>query len=407
MFQSSYVKDSLEPASLEAYEYKTFEKQTFYLPKSCVISEMKGRGTYGIVVAVNDSELQEEYAVKKVITIFADLNTPLRSYREIAILKNIFHPNIIKLHSMTVAQDPESFTELFMTTELMDTDLKRVIYSTQSFGLEEVKYISFQIVKAMAYLHSVAVLHRDLKPGNILIRSDCETKICDFGLAKFNRNSPVYRQWTAKELERSEGKLASSMREFHKSSKTSPVLAEQMTDYMTTRWYRAPEVCFKFDDYDEACDVWSFGCLLAEMLVRQPFLKGANEKHQIELIIDMIGYPPKRFIDRLDPTTRMAVIKTPIGVPQNLSKLFPMLDHNGINMLRSIFCYENRITFDQLLKHPFFDEPYTQAIASNFFDKGVDKGEIIRQLEAECSITATTHEEFRKAIYGLRFDRLH
>jgi mitogen-activated protein kinase 1/3 len=123
-------------------------------------------------------------------------------------------------------------------------------------------------LRGLKYIHSANILHRDLKPRNLLVNSNCDLKICDFGLAR-----PLIQDF----------KINSGV----------------MTDYVATRWYRAPELLLSWKEYSSTVDVWSLGCIFAELLRRKPFLPGADTKNQIEMIFDMLGTPTDEEINNI------------------------------------------------------------------------------------------------------------
>ena len=155
------------------------------------------------------------------------------------------HENIVKLWNVLKADNDR---DIYLVFEFMDTDLHAVIRANI---LEEVhkQYIMYQLLKALKYMHTAGMLHRDMKPSNMLLNSDCLVKVCDFGLAR-------------------------SIASMNSSSASNPVL----TDYVATRWYRAPEILLGSTKYTKGVDMWSIGCILGEVLacplsnvLRSPF----------------------------------------------------------------------------------------------------------------------------------------
>jgi len=152
--------------------------------------------------------------------------------------------------------------------EPMEADLHQIIKSGQTLTNEHVQYFTYQILRGMKYVHSASVIHRDLKPGNLLVNSDCELKICDFGLS----------------------------RGFDSAAEdgTTP-----MTEYVATRWYRAPEIMLALRRYGTAIDVWSIGCILAELLLGRPLFKGKDYVDQLNKILDILGTPSNDVLKRV------------------------------------------------------------------------------------------------------------
>src|SRR6266545_1690825 len=160
----------------------------------------------------------------------------------------------------------------------METDMHRVI-RTQDLSDDHAQYFVYQTLRALKALHSADVIHRDLKPSNLLLNANCDLKVCDFGLARSVR-----------------------------TAEPSGTETGFMTEYVATRWYRAPEIMLTFKQYtkvscirflglhvcndpDQAIDVWSVGCILAEMLSGKPLFPGRDYHHQLTLILDVLGTP--------------------------------------------------------------------------------------------------------------------
>jgi mitogen-activated protein kinase 1/3 len=155
-----------------------------------------------------------------------------------------------------MARYVDDFTDVYIVSELMETDLYRIIYSKQSLSLDHVQYFIYQVLRALKYIHSANVLHRDLKPSNLLVNSNCDLKICDFGLARGVYGSEQMRDSNKRHL---------------------------LTEYVVTRWYRAPEIMLACHEYDKPVDIWSTGCILAELLARKPFFPGEDYIDQVRI----------------------------------------------------------------------------------------------------------------------------
>mmetsp|Transcript_23828 Transcript_23828/g.18184 ORF Transcript_23828/g.18184 Transcript_23828/m.18184 type:complete len:157 (-) Transcript_23828:371-841(-) len=147
----------------------------------------------------------------------------------------------------------------------METDLFNIIRSNQPLTDMHIQFFLYQILRGLKFIHSAGILHRDLKPRNLLINSNCDLKICDFGLAR--ADIPLLQ-------------------------KHSVIL----TDYITTRWYRAPEVLLSWKKYSTAIDMWSVGCIFAEMMSRRILFKGGEQEEQMRIIFDLLGCPTEEEI---------------------------------------------------------------------------------------------------------------
>ena len=158
---------------------------------------MMGGGAYGVVAACLDTKLNRKVAIKKVPNAFEDLIDAKRIFREIKLLKFLDHDNIIRLYEVLKPGNPKTFSDIYIVTDLMETDLHRVIYSKQKLTDEHIQYFVYQILRATMYMHSANVIHRDLKPSNILLNKKCDVKLCDFGLGRgFEMEDEIKTEWT-------------------------------------------------------------------------------------------------------------------------------------------------------------------------------------------------------------------
>lgn len=179
-------------------------------------------------------------AIKKVHNAFEDLIDAKRIVREIKLLAFFDHENIVSLLDVQKPHEGRhGFEDIYIITDLMETDMHRVIYSRQELSDEHIQYFIYQVLRGVLNMHSALVIHRDLKPSNLLLNKNCDLKICDLGLA---------RGFDCKD--------------------------NMLTEYVVTRWYRAPEVILNASEYDHAIDIWSIGCIFAELLGRAPLLPG-------------------------------------------------------------------------------------------------------------------------------------
>ncbi|NXU63841.1 MK15 kinase, partial [Horornis vulcanius] len=214
---------------------------------------------YGIVWKATDRKTGETVAVKKIFDAFRDRTDAQRTFREIMFLQEFGeHPNIIKLLDVIQAENDK---DIYLIFESMETDLHAVIKKGNLLKDIQKCYILYQLLKATKFIHSGNVIHRDQKPSNVLLDAECCVKLCDFGLA------------------RSLCQLG--------EDQPSPVL----TEYVATRWYRAPEILLASRNYTKGVDMWSIGCILGEMLLGKPLFPGTSTMNQIEQILRVIPAP--------------------------------------------------------------------------------------------------------------------
>lgn len=285
-----------------------------------------GQGAYGIVCSAVDKATGENVAIKKIANIIDNDTDCKRTLREMRLLRHFRHENVIGIKDVYVpaADGPTGFTDVYTVTELMDTDLHQLITSNQELSDEHCQYFLYQILRALKHIHSASVLHRDLKPSNILVNGNCDLKICDFGLARVADLSDD---------------------------------ANQLTAYVATRWYRAPENIIQSTKYGPAVDMWSVGCILAEVLGRRPLFPGRDHVHQLAMVIAVTGSPPASDLAQIPLANARKHIEQnfPNVPPRPLGELFPNASASLLDLLGRMLVFNptTRITVDDALEHPY------------------------------------------------------
>lgn len=289
--------------------------------------KMIGRGAYGVVCAAIDaadgtSTVKRKVAVKKLTSCFDSLVEARRVLREVHLLRRLKHDNVIELLDVMMPTGEDGrVNDVYLVYELMDTDLHQIIRSDQALLEEHCQYFTYQILRGLKYVHSANVLHRDLKPSNILLNANCDLAICDFGLAR----SIV-----------EEGRI--------------------MTSYVVTRWYRAPELLMNSEEYAAAIDMWSVGCILAEIIGRKPLFPGNDFIHQMQLIIDTLGSPEEADLDFISSEyARKYIASLPHRPKVDFATLYPHASACAIDLLERILVFDprRRISVDEALAHPW------------------------------------------------------
>eukprot|EP00179_Madagascaria_erythrocladioides_P007498 CAMPEP_0198323438 /NCGR_PEP_ID=MMETSP1450-20131203/11680_1 /TAXON_ID=753684 ORGANISM="Madagascaria erythrocladiodes, Strain CCMP3234" /NCGR_SAMPLE_ID=MMETSP1450 /ASSEMBLY_ACC=CAM_ASM_001115 /LENGTH=471 /DNA_ID=CAMNT_0044027141 /DNA_START=112 /DNA_END=1527 /DNA_ORIENTATION=+ len=305
------------------------------------ILSVMGEGAFGVVCKAVDGVAEQagqrdcHVAIKRIRKVMDTPPMATRVLREMKFLRLLGgHENIVGIKDILVPGEA-SFNDAFVVFELMDADLATVLRSKTVLTPNHIKYFLFQLLKALAFMHESNVMHRDLKPGNLLVNRTGTLKVCDLGLAR-----------AAFEL---------------------PDPMNLWTDYVATRWYRAPELILNPGvQYSSAIDMWSVGCIFAEMLSRgMPLFPGASESDQIALIVRVTGRPSPQIIEAIrDPNTRQYMRSVPIEPQAPLENLFAangeICEESAMacDLLRRFLAFNplERITATQALAHPYFGD---------------------------------------------------
>ncbi|KAG2482593.1 hypothetical protein HYH03_018477 [Edaphochlamys debaryana] len=282
--------------------------------------ERAGEGTYGVVFKARDRYTGEIVALKKIRLEQEDEGVPSTAIREISFLKELRHENVVRLYDVLYSD-----RRLYLVFEFLDLDLKRQMDATPNFSRNHrvIKMYMWQMLSGIAFCHSRRILHRDLKPQNLLIdRSRNHLKLADFGLAR---------------------------------AFGIPVRA--YTHEVVTLWYRAPEILLGSKTYSTPVDIWSIGCIFAEMVNHKPLFPGDSEIDQLYKIFQLLGTPDESMWAGCSalPDYKDTF---PKWRPQALATAVPTLSREGLDLLARMLVYtpQHRITASAALDHPYFDE---------------------------------------------------
>ena len=306
-----------------------------------------------------DKKTRNIVALKKVFDAFQNQTDSQRTYREIMFLEELSgHENIIQLLNVIKAENDK---DIYLVFEYMDTDLHAVI---RAGILEEIhkQYIVYQVLKCLKYMHSGQVIHRDLKPSNILLNAECQVKVADFGLAR-------------------------SVKSTKKDS--NPIL----TDYVATRWYRAPEILLGSTKYTKAVDIWSLGCILGEILLGKPMFPGTSTLNQLDRILEITGIPKLEDIEAIQSPLAMSMLESlPPTKPKQLNTIFSTVGDDALDLLKGLLQFNpaKRLTAEQALEHSYV------ARFHNLLDEPARETDIDIELDDN---TKYTPQKYREDLY--------
>lgn len=297
-----------------------------------------GDGSYGVVAKAMDKISHKYVAIKYIPAIDEDSGITKNTTREIFLLHSLRHKNILSLHDLKLSRN-----NLFIITEYCNFDLNKVI-NAKPFAIVTRKsilknpscclHILYQLLQGIRYMHSAGVVHRDIKPVNILLDSCLNVKICDFGLARVIDSDDAS--------------------ESHQAS-------EPLTEYMVTRWYRSPEVVLKPCNYGKALDVWALGCTFGELIAGCPLFPGKSSSDQIKVIVETMGRITREDLSFAMPDRSRRFVYSILSRDRGDGLDLLLADAVGVNpsllpLLKDMLQFNpyRRITCDEAIRSPIF-----------------------------------------------------
>jgi len=280
--------------------------------------EKLGEGTYGVVYKARHRKTNKVVAMKKIRLESEEEGVPSTAIREISLLKEVQHPNVVALLDVLMQE-----SKLYLVFEYLTMDLKKYMDSLPKGTMMDPKLVQtymYQMTKGILFCHQRRILHRDLKPQNLLIDQQGAIKLADFGLARaFGIPVRVY------------------------------------THEVVTLWYRAPEVLLGSPRYSTPVDVWSLGCIFAEMASKRALFHGDSEIDQLFRIFRILSTPTE---ESWPGVSSLPDFKPnfPSWKTNNLPTEAKNLDESGIDLLQKTLIYDpaKRISAKAMLNHPYF-----------------------------------------------------
>jgi len=391
-----------------------------------------GSGSYGSVCEAVHKLSKTRVAIKKVLNLFDDNIDCKRVLREVHLLRRLNHPCVVKMYEILEPKNHKTFDSIYLVMEYAQSDIKKLVKSAIHLQKIHIQKLVYNILVGLKYTHSAGVLHRDIKPANILINENCSVRICDFGLGRsvagvegtsikemkkvvhFEevKSSPDDEDANVKEAQlakiqdkgeemtdisllmsfKGEKKEEDSKKKeiqikIEKTRELRRSMKRQLTGHVVTRWYRAPEIILLEKDYGPAVDIWSVGCILAELFSmmkenaptyqdRHPLFPGkscfplspdhkacvkkngfpASQSDQLNVIFDVIGTPTEEGMSFVTDAKALEYLKTFSTRSRiDLKTRYPAADDDALDLLHKMLLFNPffRITVDECLNHPW------------------------------------------------------
>lgn len=356
-----------------------------------------GEGAYGEVFIATDTKTGKDVVVKKITNLFeieveveienekkkekkTNALNAFRILREVEILKLLKdHPQIIQLIDIPPPEEPlGTYNSLSMVFEKMDTDFSQILQSKQIFTDLHIQHLLIQLLCGVHYLHSAGIVHRDLKPANLLIDSNCNLKICDFNLARvISDPAGIVKQQLSKKRKSDSDTIPNA----------PPPFFRQKTTHVATRYHRAPEQAMQ-GLYGFAADMWSIGCLFADLLMMQTTVENRKplfaskpcfplsseafpKNNHLNVIFDLLGTPSREDIASISPCAGVRIYLKTIRkkYPKDLANVFYYINNtHAIDLLKKFLVIDpaKRITLEEALEHPFLQPAKQNMKLSSF-----------------------------------------
>ncbi|GMT26003.1 hypothetical protein PFISCL1PPCAC_17300, partial [Pristionchus fissidentatus] len=328
------------------YYVSEMNKTVWAIPEHYINLTPVGTGAYGMVCSAEDTRNGMKVAIKKFSRPFQSAIHAKRTCRELKLLRNMDHENVIDMiDCFTPDVSASTLNDVYFVSLLMGADLSNIL-KIQRLTDDHIQFLVYQILRGLKYIHSAGIIHRDLKPSNIAVNEDCELKILDFGLARQTDS--------------------------------------EMTGYVATRWYRAPEIMLNWMHYTQTVDIWSVGCILAELITSRTLFPGADHIDQLTRIMEVVGTPDESFLAKIQSEEARNYIR---NLPQMPRKSFPSLFRNAsvaaIDLLEKMLHLDPdmRPTAGKAMEHPYLaqyhdasDEPISEEVMmEEEADKSIDE----------------------------------
>ena len=282
-----------------------------------------GRGSNGFVFAADDLEMQSKVAIKWLRVDEEEEDSAALIAREISIHSSInWHPNILELKRVM-----RNNIDVYLVLELFPRTLRTMNQICTTTSLMHRQRYAHQLLSGIGHLHSEGIIHRDIKPTNILCDDANRLVICDFGMAR----------------------------------RLDDIELNPMSDYVTTRWYRAPEVCGSlYSGYDEKVDVWAIGCIMAEMLIGRALFPGETQLQVLEFVLALLGKPSEPTIDKMTNASAKDFYRKQEEAAATFHAVIVSNDEHEVDIIYKLLKFDpaDRASISEALAHPFFHSMY-------------------------------------------------